>query len=395
MTREGARRLAFLFFIASLTWALWSGFRASEVRDLDGRALYVAGRCWLERVSPYDAAEFARVWEHSLGERHRAAFVFAYPPTAVVLAAPLALLPWPAARYLLAVANLLALAASLAACATLLRRWLGVTPRDPRLWAGLGAACLVGAVAGTLQLGQTGLLALAGALVGFLVADRGSPWLFAGAVMLATVKPQVTAFALLAILVAAGVSRFAAAVALSGIVAVVGLAAAGVLLHPGQLVEALASYREVGANTGQQLAGLTALTSSLSVDLNAGWLAAAGLVAFAALLWVGLREPFGRGGVSACALACLSFSASVTFLPSHGYDYVAFLLPLAAWPSFPMPWTLVLAPALIAAARPNPLAAAIHEAVPPSALGGAGALLASLVFALLVWRRGKRSTPSA
>ena len=398
MTQEVVRRLALLFFVASLGWTIWSGFRGAEIGGGDGQVLYVAGRSWLERVSPYDPAEFARVWEHVVGEPHRTASVFAYPPTAVLLAVPLALLPWSAARHLLAIANLLALGGSLAACASLLRLWRGVTGGDPRLWVGLGAACMVGAVAGTLHLGQTGLITVAAALASFVLRDRNSPWLFGGAAALATIKPQASAFALLATLATARRTNIAAAVAIVGLVGMLGLAAGDVLLRPGQLVEALASYRSVGANTGQQLAGLTALASALGIDLNAGLLAAAGLVGFATLLRARpLREPLEQGdeGVSACALACLSFTASVTFLPSHGYDYVAFLLPLAAWPSLPMPWTLLLAPGLIAAARPNPLAAALHEVVPPSALSGAGGLLASLVFALMVLRREKRSAPSA
>jgi hypothetical protein len=387
-------RVAIAVFCLVLVWTSVAGFRPSPVRRLDGRALFVAGRCWLHGVSPYDPAAFARVWGESLGEEHRAAFVFAYPPTAAVLAIPLALLPWPAAGGLLDVLNGVALLVCLLACAALVRRWRGLGGVDARLWLGLAAAVGVGAVSGTLQLGQTGLVALAGALLCLVFADHESVALYAAAVVLASVKPQVTLFAVLVTFLFAGLRRIAAAAAAVAAVAVAGLALGGVLLHPLELVHALQSYRAVGANTGQELAGASALLAWAGIDASAPVLAVAGLAGMGLLLWADgtlgsrLRPPRAavapEAGLQACALPCLAFAASATFLPVHDYDAVAMLLPLAVWPALPLRWILALAPGLLAAARPN-VVAALTPGVPSAAIAGAAALYVTLGFASLRW----------
>ena len=85
-----------------------------------------------------------------------------------------------------------------------------------------------------------------------------------------------------------------------------------------------------------------------------------------------------------CALA---FALSALFLPLHEYDLVLLMLPLAAPVAMPAPAALAIAPGLLLAARPQPVARLLAQSELAPLLASAGVLWATAGLVCLTWRR--------
>jgi hypothetical protein len=384
--RSWRSALAALLLLAVVGQAVWVGlFRDDAVRLLDARVLYAAGQCWRAGGSPYDGERFAEAWQRSFAEPFPTTFVFAYPPTAALVAVPMALLPWPAGGHGLDALSLAALVGCLAAIAAALRAALGARASWSRIALGLALAAAPGAIPATLRLGQTGLLALLGALACLSAARAGPVALFGAGAVLASIKPQVSLLAVGLALAQAGGRRAAWAAAAVGATALAVLAWGGGIHGAGELLAALDRYAQVSSNQGEALAGLQPLLRVLGVSAGTLAPALAG-VAIAAVVLPGAlrRAPDAKPQLAAQPLVpcALAFALTALFLPLHDYDLVVLMLPMAALVALPLRHALALAPGLLIAARPRPVASLLGQPEAAALVASAGVLATA---GLLVW----------
>lgn len=175
---------------ALLAWrGAWPAFEYGK----DWALVYAEARGWLAGVSPYDAAGLDPVWDRAGGDpewppSRRGNLDLLYPPSAFVVLAPLAALPWAAAKIAWIVLNV-ALAGVIAWGVVVLA---GVRWREPLAWF-IVAACLAFAPIHTsLKHGQTAVFVVALVVAGEAVRVLGKPALAGVLLGLgACVKPQI------------------------------------------------------------------------------------------------------------------------------------------------------------------------------------------------------------
>lgn len=383
--------LATAALLALLAEGLWAAWGRDARHHIDARVLYVAGQCWLAGGSPYEAEAFATTWRSTFSEVHPRTFVFAYPPTVAVISVPMALLPWPAGGRLLAALNASALIGCLLLIALSLRAALRERASWSRIALGLALASTIGAIPATLQIGQTGLLALLGALACLTTARAGPTALFAAGALLASIKPQVSLIAVAIALVQARARRVAWAVASVVLVGGASLAAAGGAEALEEAFRAVLRYSHASSNRAQALAGLQPLLQRTGIEIATLPVALAGIV-LAAVLVAGAAHRAGPraaapGAVAPLLPCALAFALSALFLPLHEYDLVLLMLPLAALVAMPAPAALGIAPGLLLAARPQPVARLLAQSEVTPLLEGVGLLWATAGLVWLTWRR--------
>jgi alpha-1,2-mannosyltransferase len=322
--------LLLLLFGASAVWLVgglatsWSWHPPGFVNEggaaigRDFVAPFAAGRMAIAHsgAGAYDFAQLAAAEQRSLGAP--VPFVaWLYPPTFLLAAAPLALLP-----YLAALALWLLL--QLAALALLLRR---IAPPMLPAWLCIVAGFVFPGTAQSLISGQNGLLSAALIGGGLLTLEREP--ILAGVLFGAlSYKPQVAAAAFAALLIGAHWRTLAAALSTALALAAASVLAFGfepwaaflqslgtarMLLETGQLP----LERMVTVFAAARLAGASAATSSLLQAIVS-------LAALAALAYVWRhRAPLvWRGSV---LVTCIPLTTPYAF----DYDLVMLLLPMA------------------------------------------------------------------
>lgn len=305
-----------LLLLLAFAYDVRSGFFYTGPSDwLDGEFFFVAGKAWARGASPYDLDVFHAIWRDHLPIAPFGSFV--YPPTAVLLALPLAPFDANTAERLYDVANLAALIAVWGLGAALLRRARPET--DPLLIVALIAATgFIAQVPGSLGIGQPGLFALLGILGAALCHLEQRPWLGAGFVALASVKPQLALIPLV-YLFAAGGHR----VVVRGVVVAALIAAAGTAVPSFEHAwhgyrESLQFHREMGFNQGDEYSSLTALLANFGVrDLALGW----GVFLGAALAVV-LGSRARASGEHLLLHLAVTLVLGLVFVPVHTYDWV-------------------------------------------------------------------------
>lgn len=389
--RASRTMLATMALLAVLAHGVWAAWGRDGEQHLDARVLYVAGQLWRAGVSPYDAEAFATRWRSTFAEPYPETFVFAYPPTLTVIAVPMALLPWPAGGRLLAAMSAFALLGCLVLIALSLRAALRERASWSRIALGLALAATIGAIPATLQIGQTGLLALLGALACLTTARSGPTALFAAGALLASAKPQVSLIAVATALAQARARRVAWAVASVVLVGGASLAAASRAGALGEAFRAVLRYSHASPNRAQALAGLQPLLQRAGIEIAALPVALAGIALAAVLVTGAVRRAEPRTATPAAVaplLPCaLAFALSALFLPLHEYDLVLLMLPLAAPVAMPAPAALAIAPGLLLAARPQPVARLLAQSELAPLLASAGVLWATAGLVCLTWRR--------
>jgi len=338
----------------ALLWTISRGF-VGTTRRLDARAIVLGGNCWAHGLSPYVPDEYSRAWQTAYHSPRPDEFVFAYPPTLAILVVPLNSFGLDIGLDLFDALNVTALGAVLFACLWLMRDVHAGPWHQPRFALSVGLAAAVGALSGTLLVGQTGLLPLA-AILGLWILPR-ERWraLRVACVVIATMKPSLTLIVLCFLAVTDPVLIALSAVTVCVLCVPVAMVSGGFSM-PGDWLRALRSYAATPANAPQELASGQYLFARLWPAGLAAILTAVGALGGVLL---GIRDRVGRKQDAVPAanveslLSLLALSAAC--LPLHSYDMIL-IAPLAAvvpfvrirslW--FPAGVLLVARPAVVA-----------------------------------------------
>lgn len=319
-------------------------------RRLDSRYIFLAGRLWTQGSSPYDASVLHAAWREQMEIPARS--VFLYPPTVALIAIPVSFFRWQTARWILDALGAACAAACLAACALLLVDGRRERLDSWRLWAGLWLAALVSATPAALFLGQPTPIALLGCLGALLCQRRGRPRAAAAFALLATLKPHVSLFPLLYLLLTGGARPLLAAGAAAALVSVALVAPTAGLGVVDEIAASLAAYGDWGSNAPSRLVGGYHWLGTFTPGLPAHLLLAFGALLLAALVRWRRPERGARGEPERILWLGAPFAWPALFAPLHGYDLSVLLLPVAAVPLLPWRLALLLAPAAALVTRP-------------------------------------------
>lgn len=359
---------------------------APEVRHLDARSLYLGGACWSGGRSPYVADNLDQAWQARFGTARPSSMVFAYPPTIAALLVPIGLLPVKLGLAAIDVLNVLALLASLVLLVPALRRERAQPRSEPRFALAVLLALAVGAISGTLALGQSGFWVLAAILGLWALPLSGASLPAAVLIFACSFKPSIS----LPFLAYSAVTRPRAVglAALFGVpvVAALALTSGGSLL--GEWMLALRTYAMQTDNGPLFLASGQHLVALLLPHVPAPALALAAAALGAAVGWSARVSRSDRPSLD--DLLLLSASV-VAFSSIHGYDLVI-AVPLAAAIPFVRPgmrlWYLPLVALLM---RPPLAERALLKLFPHLSQGGAlAAGVAGLLLTALLLRQRLR-----
>ena len=196
VTRIPARLGILVFCAAALYFVARGPWRAiGSVNSYDFASVYGATRCWLHGENPYDMRAVARE-VHAAGD-DPATLPYTDPPPSVYLptvlpiVAPMAWLPWKAARFVWASVSMAAFALSLG---LMFRRCMLNTPQTWLLGAGV---LLFSATSSGLSTGNPSVISCGLTLAGVLLILEQR--IIAGAMLLGlahSIKPQISIAAL-------------------------------------------------------------------------------------------------------------------------------------------------------------------------------------------------------
>ncbi|MCO6437807.1 MAG: DUF2029 domain-containing protein [Phycisphaerae bacterium] len=357
----------------------------------------MAGKCWLAGDSPYQREVFFDRWENLTGTPRRAQF--AYPPSTVVIAVPLALLDWSVARFTLDFGNVFSLFLIL----FLLSRSAidcGVSTRR------IAIACIIaGSTASNamvLTLGQLTLIAVGGLTLADFCIRRNHHILAGVGIALAAFKLHVTGICLLYLAVRRG---WKAPVIGAGLVIVAALVGIGgnITEFMSRYSSCLAEYRVASANQPQALVGLPRLLQALGIQRPTLIGALLGLLMASLCLYLRLRDPVfpesptaAKAGNTRSCTDSLGPPAAITaaFVPLHIYDLVLLVPMVFATISSPLRRLLVFLPGLICVLRPTNVArilTQVHNMHPQEAAGWV-ATAGSLYLLVVVLISARRDT---
>ena len=304
--------------------------RSAQLRSLDYRWIYFAGKCWVEGVSPHNYENFKRVWQKDMG--YIPDMPMAYPPTLAVLSVPIALFPWDIAFRIYDTLNLLALVFSL----YFLHKILGqFAVEETRRWIALSVAATMGSITGVLYTGQTTLFVLCGITAAIYYVMNGRLWSAASWIILATVKPHLGLLPM-AILLLYRPALLWRGMVTCGLVSAMTVAYTWESGLVASFFESLRLHTQTPFNQMEYLS----ITEQLLAKHDLRWLRPfSSIVALAACWSVWTR--FGR--LTAFVLT-VPFLATVVFMPLHSYDSVVLMVPLAliagtglfSWTSLPL-----------------------------------------------------------
>jgi glycosyl transferase family 87 len=321
--RHGTLILALLWLAAVLAIGITiERGLVGENRHLDAKPLALAGHAWTRGLSPYVPEVFSSLWQEAFGAPRPEAFVFAYPPIAAAILAPLGVAGVDRGVALLDWLNLLSLGVALFLCARLGAP--GKSWRDPVFPLALCLACSVGALSATLLLGQSSLWILC-AIVWLWIADenprpRASTVL---AVAVAAMKPSLS-LPVLCFLAVRRPLTVAWAFAVSLVVCVAVAAWTDGIAVLAEWLRSLSSYSAIPANAPIELASAQQLVARGLPQLSLWWLTAAGALAGA---WLGWSSRRAGAFVEDHWLAVIALALAVA--AAHPYDMVL-AAPLAA-----------------------------------------------------------------
>lgn len=384
-----ATLIACTCFGALLLWTIYRGLDTHQpTRHLDGEVMFIAGQCLAKDMSPYDDACFSNEWQKHFGREKWDSMLFPYPVTMFGLVYPLGLLEWNQASRVIDSANLIALAGILLVLALWIRDSSAKPKRSLRIAIGCATAISCGAVTAVLTIGQTSLIAVAGLVwAAFLAAHkhRNAFW-FGMAILVASIKPQITFVPAIAILLFASRRQVLAAVLILAIAIGATLAVTGWQVIS-EFFGMLRSYREIGSNQGPNIVGLAFLVDKLGGSLPlvpAIGLAAVAVAAFMAFVW--RKLPISDSSVLGRALDTRIASGIIVaasfWLPLHSYDLVVYMMPLAFLALLNLRSAIILLPGFLALARPN-IAAALTGGIVEAPLVQSLAMLYVMIVACL------------
>lgn len=363
-----------------------SGLREREQENpRDSEIFYVAGKCFVQGLSPYNSAHWqdcfikARQENPALPGRpwYWGESCFAYPPTIAPFVAPVSLLPYEHARRAFALVNL----AAWLGIVYLGWKWSSSESQGERLhflfFAGL-AGFSSQALPQTFWHGQMGILVMASTLAAFWCWRTKRTVLGAVFVVLACAKPQVSALPLAYLMLAGGHKIVIA----GGIGAAVSSMALFIML-PGSLMSAIdgyfAAYRNFrGYSTYDSLENYFSICGVFGSwkhghSIMVGG-AALGAAVAAVLAW--LRRMVPRSGATSegesseccCPVADWRFHLFVTLaltvalMPLHPYDLVMINILVLFLPFFrSFTWELAALVPLILAGRAQNLRHLLEE----------------------------------
>jgi hypothetical protein len=299
---------------------------APWLRDFDTRYWYAGGKCWLSGASPYDPVAFRQAWTEAFGEALIPAYglAFVYPPTLLLVAAPVSLLPWSMASLVVRLLGCGAFLGILWVSARLAGSAAGARPAPAEPWLYAGFSALLLPVSQTLFQGQTSLFVVLGIVLAVYAWTRGSLLLLVAGCVLASMKPQISLLMLVYVLGAAGWRKAAA-----GAATVAGVSAALVLRVPtaGLLDQVRSSLEIHGVQVFNQLDNYDSLAGLFGATpfgkaFQRGFIAAGVLAALA--LVRSSRPGDDRSTTLRRVLALAAVSMAV--MPIHRYDATLYVL---------------------------------------------------------------------
>jgi hypothetical protein len=194
----GTAVLRVLMLLAAIGAVLlvWRGPIRGVSNSADFAIVYGSARAWLTGRNPYDAAEIGRAWLGAGGPADRSpavleSAVFLYPPPTFAMLAPIAALPWAAAKIAWAGLNL-ALWGVTILCAA---RVAGFGRWSTAWWGVVAGGVWLAPAWTSMSVGQTCIVAGVGAAAAWRLRAGGrEPGLLAGALLGAgaALKPQLS-----------------------------------------------------------------------------------------------------------------------------------------------------------------------------------------------------------
>lgn len=327
----GAARGNILRIILSLIFAavFYSGvIKSGGAKHIDAKWLFVAGKCWVQGVSPYNLDEFNRVWSQNLEAPPHAAYF--YPPTSAIFFAPLGFFAWPAAAKAYMAMNIAALAAialGLWKIASVSSRW-----KNGAFWPillGVGFSISISGAPAVIFTGQTSLLAALGLVLLLAGVTLNHNILILLGVIAASIKPQLSLLPILSLILFD--SKHRKAIVISCAASLLSLALL-FLDTPSQIIphlrQTLGLWGNLPENFPNHLIGLSAILHHLGVPdavIPACRNIAFVLAAFSLiLLFIKLRKNTDVADQLGSIYA-ISLAAAALIMPLHEYDTVIYM----------------------------------------------------------------------
>jgi hypothetical protein len=300
----------------------------------DFAAPYAATRAWMHGTNPYDQAALATLLTDAgreTGPDGRQLFTMSvYPPPTFAALAPIAVMPWPAARFAWTVLLLAAMVAIVFGLAGLLRLEAQPT-KETMIVIGIAVAALA-PMHTAISRGQPGALAIGLTALALSAMVTGAPWRSGIALGVGIVlKPQVSAPFLLVALLRREWKTISASVLVVGIALVVGVGMLAVRDVP-WMDAWLANIRRENAGGEMDPSGVVAFQMvDLRPLLAALHLPVLPVAASIGAALLALIVSLGRRGAARDPLLFMSALAVWTVLVGYHrfYDAVLIALPVA------------------------------------------------------------------
>lgn len=193
-----------LFLVCVFIWQGWHAYwlqqpdrhlsRSEQLLGGDYRWIYVAGKCWLQGVSPHKIENFYPMWEKELGLHPTAPVPLAYPPTLALVAVPLALFSWDHSRVIFDILNFISMMLCFFFVYRILVDLLGIESMNSRLLFALAMTANLFPVTRVLHTGQTVFFVVIGMLATVYFLGKKREWLAAFFSMFASIKPHLSLF---------------------------------------------------------------------------------------------------------------------------------------------------------------------------------------------------------
>jgi len=332
--------------------------RTGPDRHIDFKMFFIAGKCCIQGLSPYNMAQYFRIYNDNYHFLPDPLVGFSYPPAALLYCIPLGFLSMGAALRVFDGLNLLACLALFGSSYYWWKGRKGNKALPVAAWAWLAFSLTLFPVIGTIFTSQTGLFAVAGAMLAIVACRFDRPFVIVAGIVMASSKPQLTAPVLLFLFLFQKKNRRAinaalALVALSGILMVIG--------NPAPLDSAVLTFRQytrASVNYETNMYGLAALLRYWGAGqvLTHIVTAAVFFLIFTFVVYALRRrlsaDPFFDISASPAAIAVL-FTLAGVITAIHWYDLVAFSPAVMLAGTRSRGQQLLLSPALLGIWRPG------------------------------------------
>lgn len=351
---EGYRKYVDVAMVAgALVFLFYMGFwrhRTSDFMDHDSKFWYVAGKCWLHGVSPYNHAAYLDVWHESLGPPTWGwGRSFVYPPTMAIVAVPMALLPWSIAHHLYRLALLAAFGSICVFVVKLLREPDVAKKTSGDLWFYLALCAVLYPVSVNLAQGQSSPLVIWGMVAAFYGWHRRmTHWIIIG-VAFACIKPQLSLPLLVYLCCRQGFVPVAIGAAIAGASALLAVLPGMSATFFSEYAGSMAVHTDNRENTWFYYDSLPSILGDTPVAVLAALVGV--ILACCGALWLAYRQPrFKRLDSGTDALRDLQVLCALTaaMMPLHRYDSAVYLPVVASLVILPSRWQrLILAGAIL------------------------------------------------